>query len=169
VTPRAPRFAPLAALVLALAGPGAAAAERGPADRVLIEKEAHRLTLLRAGRVLRTYLVALGGNPRGHKQRMGDERTPEGVYAIDARYGKSKYHRALKISYPDARDRARARAAGVNPGGMIMIHGIPPDVAWLGEVHRVFDWTNGCIAVTNEEMDEIWRLVRVGTPVEIRP
>jgi murein L,D-transpeptidase YafK len=161
---------PFTALAVALTLTAAPSAAGAPlADRVLVEKAAHRLTLLRAGKVLRTYLVALGGNPRGHKQRMGDERTPEGVYAIDARYRKSKYHRALKLSYPDARDRARARAAGVNPGGMIMIHGIPPDVAWLGEVHRVFDWTNGCIAVSNQEMDEIWRLVPVGTPVEIRP
>jgi len=138
-------------------------------DRVLIEKSARRLVLLQRDRPIRVYTVALGGDPIGHKQREGDERTPEGLYEIDARNPDSAYHLALRISYPNAQDRARAATAGVDPGGMTMIHGIRNGLGWIGGLHRFFDWTDGCIAVTNPEMDEIWDLVQVGTPVEIRP
>jgi murein L,D-transpeptidase YafK len=138
-------------------------------DRVVIEKQARRLSLLVNGEALRSYAVALGGNPVGHKQREGDERTPEGLYAISARNPNSSFHRSLQISYPNPEDEARAEEAGVNPGGLIMIHGIRNGLGWVGGLHRLVDWTDGCIAVTDSEMDEIWVSVPIGTPVEIRP
>jgi murein L,D-transpeptidase YafK len=139
------------------------------ADRVLIEKSARQLTLLDHGKVLSTYKVALGRNPIGPKERQGDGRTPEGFYTIDARRPDSGYHLALHVSYPNAQDRARASALGADPGGDIMIHGMRNGLGWLGALHRLKDWTLGCIAVTDDEMDEIWRAVPTGTTVEIRP
>lgn len=139
------------------------------ADAVLVDKSDRTLTLLRGGTVLKTYPVALGGAPQGHKRQEGDERTPEGRYVLDYRNPRSSMHRSLHVSYPDSADAARARAAGVPPGGMIMVHGITNGLGWLGRLHRLADWTDGCIAVTNGEMDEIWRAVPDGTPIEIRP
>lgn len=139
------------------------------ADRVVVEKAARRLHLYAGERLLASYAVALGGRPQGHKQREGDGRTPEGLYRISGRNPGSRYHLALRVSYPDARDRARAAAAGVDPGGDIMIHGLPNGLGWLGRLHRLFDWTEGCIAVTNAEIEEIWHAVPDGTPIEIRP
>jgi murein L,D-transpeptidase YafK len=139
------------------------------ADRVLVLKGDRALVLLRDGKPLKRYTIALGRKPRGPKQRQGDSRTPEGVYRIDSRNRASRFHLALHISYPDAADRRRARQRGVPPGGDIMIHGMRNGLGWIGPLHRLIDWTNGCIAVTDREMDEIWRAVPVGTPVEIRP
>jgi murein L,D-transpeptidase YafK len=139
------------------------------AERVVVDKRAHTLTLLRHGAALKTYRVSLGGHPAGHKREEGDERTPEGVYRIDSRNARSSAHLALHVSYPDPVDAARARARGVRPGGLIMVHGILNGLGWLGRLHRLMDWTDGCVAVTNREMDEIWRAVPVGTPIEIRP
>jgi len=139
-----------------------------PVDKVLIEKASHRLTLLSRGKPVRTYLVALG-RASGPKERKGDRRTPEGLYQIDSRKADSSFHRALHITYPNAADQARARARGVDPGGDIMIHGIRNGLGWLGSLHRKIDWTQGCIAVTDGEIEEIWSLVDDGTPVEIRP
>ena len=99
----------------------------------------------------------------------GDERTPEGQYKLDFRNPRSIAHRALHISYPNAADVAQAQARGVSPGGAVMVHGLPNKVWWLGRWHRWMDWTDGCIGVTNAEMDEIWRVVPTGTPIEIRP
>lgn len=140
-----------------------------PVDSILVEKSAHRLSLFQRGRVARTYMVALGQQPVGDKVKRGDMRTPEGRFLIEARNPQSKYHRALRISYPDAAHRARARQLGVSPGGDIMIHGLPPRQAWVGAAHRDFDWTEGCIAVTNEEIEELWSAVPVGTPIRILP
>jgi murein L,D-transpeptidase YafK len=142
---------------------------RIPVDSILVEKSAHRLTLFQRGRVARTYMVALGQQPVGDKVRRGDMRTPEGRFLIEARNPQSKYHRALRISYPDAAHRERARKLGVSPGGDIMIHGLPPRQAWVGAAHRDFDWTEGCIALTNEEIEELWSAVPVGTPIHILP
>jgi murein L,D-transpeptidase YafK len=139
------------------------------ADSVLILKKDHVLELLAAGKVIRTYKVALGRGGLAAKEREGDGRTPEGHYFIDARNADSHYHKALHVSYPNADDRKRAARLGVAPGGAIMIHGLPNGMGWLGASHRLYDWTLGCIAVTNDEIDEIWNLVPVGTPVEIRP
>ncbi len=140
-----------------------------PADKVLIEKQARRLTLFADGEVIKTYPIALGGNPVGPKERAGDNKTPEGLYIIDSRNGNSGYHLSLHISYPNAEDKRRARALGVNPGGDIMIHGLKNGFATVGTAHTENDWTEGCIAVTNPEMEEIYKLVPNGTLVEITP
>ncbi len=125
------------------------------------------MALLRNGKVLKTYKVALSTVPVGPKEREGDHKVPEGLYVVDSKNAHSKFHLALHISYPNAADRERARKLGVKPGGDIEIHGLGPNVAWVGSLHRQIDWTNGCIAVTNSEIEEIWRLVQVETTVEI--
>jgi murein L,D-transpeptidase YafK len=139
------------------------------ADQLLVDKGAHRLTLWRAGKVLKSYRVALGRGGMALKARRGDDLMPEGRYRIDGRNAHSTYHRALHVSYPNAADIARARKLGVAPGGDVMIHGIRNGLGWIGPSHRLRDWTRGCIAVTDNEIEEIWRLVPVGTPIEIRP
>lgn len=141
----------------------------GTADKILIEKKERRLTLLSKGKVLKTYPIALGGNPIGPKERQGDNKTPEGNYVIDARNKYSRFHLSLHISYPNEKDKKRARALGVAPGGDIMIHGIKNGLGWAGEKHAEIDWTQGCIAVTDEEIEEIEKVVPNGTAVEIRP
>jgi len=145
------------------------AMQKGPADKILIEKKERRLTLISKGKVLKTYKIALGGNPDGPKERQGDNKTPEGTYIIDARNRDSRFHLSLHISYPNERDKKRARELGVSPGGDIMIHGIKNGFSWVGDMHSEVDWTKGCIAVTDEEIEEIERLVPNGTIVEIRP
>jgi murein L,D-transpeptidase YafK len=139
------------------------------AERVLVEKSVRRLTLLRNGTLLKTYRVALGRAPVGPKEQEGDQRTPEGTYRIDFHKEDSDYHRALHVSYPEQRDIDRAAASGVSPGSDIMIHGLPNGRGWIGAFHRRSDWTAGCIAVTDFEIEEIWRAVPDGTPIEIRP
>ena len=149
--------------------PPASAQKTEKADSILILKKDHVMELLSGGKVVRTYKVSLGRGGLAAKQREGDGRTPEGHYVIDAKYEHSAYHRALHVSYPNAEDRKRAAILGVPPGGAIMIHGLPNGKGWIGARHRLYDWTLGCIAVTDQEIDEIWTLVPVGTPVEIRP
>ena len=139
------------------------------ADKILVEKSARRLTLFSSGRKLKEYRVALGFSPVGLKQREGDGRTPEGNYKIDFHKSDSGFHRALHISYPHAADTRRAAEAGVAPGGDIMIHGLPNGFSALGPAHHLRDWTAGCIALTDSEIDEIWASVPDGTPIEIRP
>jgi tetratricopeptide (TPR) repeat protein len=141
----------------------------GPVTKVLIEKKKRRLTLISKDKVIKTYKIALGGNPVGPKERKGDKKTPEGTYTIVSRNRHSKYHLSLRISYPNEKDKKRARELGVSPGGDIMIHGIKNGLSWVGGFHTGIDWTEGCIAVTNKEMEEIARLVPDGTLVEIRP
>jgi murein L,D-transpeptidase YafK len=139
------------------------------ADEIVIVKSQRTLTLLRRGKALKTYKVALGGQPLGAKTQLGDERTPEGSYTIDRRNARSQFHLALHISYPNPADRERAKDLGVDPGGDIMIHGLPPAWAFLGPLHRQSDWTLGCVAVTDAEIEEIWKMVPNGARVEIRP
>ena len=139
------------------------------ADRVVVAKAARKLLVYRGDRLLATYRIALGRNPIGHKEREGDGRTPEGSYVIDFRKRDSDFHRALHISYPNNEDRRRAGQRKVPPGGAIMIHGLPNGMGRIGKAHTLRDWTDGCIAVTNEEIEEIWRLVPNGTPITIRP
>ncbi len=141
----------------------------GPADRILIEKKDRRLTLISNGKALKTYKIALGGNPYGPKEMQGDNKTPEGTYSIDSRNKDSRYHLSLHISYPNENDKKRAKQRGVSPGGDIMIHGIKNGFSWAGDLHSNVDWTKGCIAVTDEEIEEIDRLTPQGTIVEIRP
>jgi murein L,D-transpeptidase YafK len=139
------------------------------AERVVVYKGARKMHLMSDGYVFATFPIALGFNPRGHKQAEGDGRTPEGRYVLDWRNPNSRFHKSIHISYPNALDRRAARKAGRDPGGAIMIHGVPPDYEWMGRHHTVADWTDGCIAVTNAEMDRIWRAVPDGTPIVIHP
>jgi murein L,D-transpeptidase YafK len=139
------------------------------ADMVIVNKKERTLNLMRQGQILKTFKVALGGQPLGPKLQQGDHKTPEGTYSLDRRNANSKFYRSIHVSYPNAADRAQAAARGVDPGGDIMVHGLPNGFGWLKSTHRVMDWTDGCIAVTDEEMDEIWQAVDDGTPIEIRP
>ena len=141
-----------------------APADIGRADEVLVDKSERQLTLLREGAVIATFPVALGFAPEGHKSEQGDGRTPEGRYVLDWRNPQSRFHLSIHISYPNAADAAQAAARGVSPGGDIFIHGTP----WLaGMAGR--DWTLGCIAVSNADMDAIWAAVPDGMPIVIRP
>jgi murein L,D-transpeptidase YafK len=142
--------------------PPALAAPAQRADEIRVFKQQRRMDLLRDGRVIRTYRISLGDRPIGHKTQQGDERTPEGRYRITFRNDKSRFHLSLRVSYPNEADRAQARKRGVDPGGDIMIHGNTPP-------GYTRDWTDGCIAVTDREIEEIWRLVPVGTPIAIEP
>lgn len=139
------------------------------ATLVLIEKESRRLTLLDGDNVIKSYSIALGDAPEGPKRCWGDEKTPEGHYHISERNPGSAFYKSLRISYPSKEDRQKAAFLKCPPGGDIMIHGLPNGRGWLGAFHRLIDWTDGCIAVTNSEMDEIWRLVPNGTAVQIKP
>lgn len=145
------------------------AAQAGPIEKILVEKKARRLQLISKGEVIKTYRIALGGNPEGPKERQGDHKTPEGIYFIDAKNRDSQYHLSLRVSYPNEADKKRARELGVSPGGDIMIHGLKNGFSWVGEAHTEVDWTRGCIAVTDEEIQEIDRLTPIGTMIEIRP
>lgn len=137
-------------------------------DKVLIKKSKQALLLMEGKRVVKSYLISLGFSPKGHKERAGDGKTPEGRYYINGRNPRSRYHRSLKISYPNADDIARAKAKGVDPGSDIMIHGIEKKLCYLGKSHVTELWTRGCVVVTNQEIDEIWNLVPDGTVVEIQ-
>lgn len=139
------------------------------ADYILVEKAERRLTIFINDEAVRSYRVALGKSPNGHKIKEGDLKTPEGIYFIDDRNRDSRFHLALHISYPNEIDLFFADQLGISPGGNIMIHGTGDEYAWMGKYHAVHDWTDGCIAVTNEEIEEIWRLVPDGTKIVIRP
>lgn len=149
----------LAALMLAAA----------PVDLIIVDKSDREMTLLAGGEEIARYRIALGFAPEGDKTRAGDGKTPEGRYRISARNPTSQFHLSLKISYPDASDRAAAQAAGVDPGGDIFIHGTPGTSGKPPALVPRRDWTLGCIAVSNDEIEEIWRLTPTGTPIEIRP
>ncbi len=140
-----------------------------PIDAIRVSKSHRTMDLVRDGEVVRSYRVALGFAPEGHKQRRGDGRTPEGTYHISALNRQSQFHLSLRIDYPNAQDRARAAAAGVDPGGDIMIHGLAASNRHLGVLASYKDWTEGCIAVSNEEMEEIAAMTPIGTPVTIEP
>jgi murein L,D-transpeptidase YafK len=139
------------------------------ADRVVVLKTERKLILMQGDLMLRVYRVALGRYPMGHKQQEGDARTPEGAYTLDFKLKDSDFYRAIHVSYPNERDISYARARGVEPGGKIMIHGLPNKMRATRVGHPTIDWTQGCIAVTNVEMDEIWGMVDPGTPIEIHP
>ncbi|WP_222930745.1 L,D-transpeptidase family protein [Allochromatium palmeri] len=144
----------------------------GPVDTVVVKKSQRQLELLSGGKVVRQYRVALGGAPVGHKYREGDQRTPEGRYKLNWRNPNSNFYKSMHISYPSDKDRAVSRQLGhSNPGGMIMIHGLPNYIQseTMRQQYANRDWTQGCIAVKNEEMDEIWSLVKDGTPIQIMP
>jgi murein L,D-transpeptidase YafK len=138
-------------------------------DQIVVTKSSHRMVLMHQSSILRSYQVSLGRGSIGPKTRAGDHRTPEGNYIIDWRNPQSRFHRSLHISFPNSGDLQRAKQLGAAPGGEIMIHGLQNGLGWIGRFHRWIDWTDGCIAVTNSEMDQIWREVPDGTRIEIRP
>ncbi len=144
-------------------------AQQKKVDLIVVEKSAHTMTLMSKGNALKTYKVALSTVPVGAKERAGDHKVPEGKYTIDEKKPASRFHLARHVSYPNAADRARAKKLRVDPGGEIEIHGLENKYAWLGSMHREKDRTDGCIAVTDAEIEEIYPLVAVGTAVEIRP
>ncbi len=139
------------------------------ADRVLVRKSERRLYLMRGDDVLRAYHVALGLNPGGHKERAGDFRTPEGSYRLTRRNARSDFFLSIQVSYPNEQDVQRARRNGWQPGGSIMIHGLPNDPRHGPDYYATQDWTDGCIAVTNADMVEIWMMTSDNVPIEIRP
>jgi lipoprotein-anchoring transpeptidase ErfK/SrfK len=138
-------------------------------DSLVVEKRLRVLTAYFNGSPVKRYRVALGRNPVGDKVQRGDDRTPEGIFRIDWRNPRSQYFLALHISYPEPRHRERAARLGVDPGGDILIHGLPPRFQDYGKAHLQWDWTNGCVALTNQEIEELWRAVPDGTPIEIKP
>jgi murein L,D-transpeptidase YafK len=163
------RIRVLTGLVVCLLGGLGTALTPLHADRVVVLKSERTLQLVNHGRVIKAYKVALGGDPIGPKTRQGDHKTPEGSYVLDFRNAHSKFYKAIHISYPSARDRAAAREQDASPGGDVFLHGLPNGFGYLGAAHRLKDWTDGCIAVTNAEIDEIWGAVPDGTPIEIQP
>lgn len=158
----------LACITLSHARPNPLAAQR-PIDKVLVIKSERQLHLVSRGETLKSYRISLGKQPHGAKTREGDQRTPEGFYWIDWRKSSDKYNLAMHISYPNARDLARARAEGLRPGNMIMLHGTPVDEEYPEWFFHSLDWTEGCIALQNGDMQEIWQQVKDGTLIEIRP
>jgi murein L,D-transpeptidase YafK len=142
--------------------------ESAVADKVIVLKSKKRLILMNRDRALKIHKVALGKEPIGPKRCQGDLKTPEGNYKMDWKNAESRFHLSIHISYPNNADRVRAKRLGCSPGGDVMIHGLPDEWDWIGKLHRWRNWTNGCIAVTNPEIEEIWRSVPIGTPIEIR-
>lgn len=155
----------LLTLIMALASASCATRK---ADKVVVNKAESKLYVMKQGKPLKVYNVAFGSNPVGHKEQEGDGRTPEGQYHLDFKNPKSKFYKSIRVSYPNAYDVASAEARGVKPGGDIMIHGQPNGTASaLAKARQRSNWTEGCIAVTNHEMDHLWRMIDVGTPIEI--
>jgi len=164
------RLAAVGWIGLVAAGrPAFAGAGLEPADELLVVKSERRLYLLRGGSPIKSYRVALGLDPVGHKEHEGDFRTPEGRYRIDGRNPASEFYLSLHVSYPSARDLDTARSHHWQPGGSIMIHGLPNVPKHPAEYYRHSDWTNGCIALSNNDMLEVWLLTRPDMPIEIRP
>jgi murein L,D-transpeptidase YafK len=139
------------------------------ADLLVVNKGQRELLAYAHGQLLRSYRVSLGRDPAGTKIRQGDRKTPEGEYMIDGHNPRSSFHRALHVSYPSAADVGRAESGGYDPGGEIMVHGIHNGLGWIGKAQRLVDWTTGCIAVTDQEIEELYRVVPDGTRIEIRP
>lgn len=141
----------------------------GSVDLVKVDKSEKRMYLLDGNKTVKVYNIALGANPEGHKIKKDDEKTPEGRYELDSITKKSDFYRSMHVSYPNEKDKAAAKKAGVKPGGDIMIHGQKNYWGWASMITQLFNWTDGCIAITNSEMDEFLELVSVGTPIQINP
>ena len=139
------------------------------ADFVLVIKSESKLYLKKDGKTLKEFHVVFGDNPNGHKLREGDKKTPEGRYILDYKKEDSTFYKSIHISYPNEQDTRRAKEWGVDPGGLIMIHGQKNGLGWLSFITQFFNWTDGCIALSNNDMDEVWKAVDVGTPIEIKP
>ena len=165
----------LAALFAPLAGADSMAGLAGPAgmlqpvDRVIVTKSTRRMELYREGALIASYKISLGLVPMGQKQREGDFRTPEGRYRLTRRNAQSDFFLAVQVSYPEPADMAIARRNGWAPGGSIMVHGLPNLLRYTRERYLTTDWTDGCIALSNEDMLDFWLLTGDGTPIEIRP
>ena len=138
-------------------------------DKVIVIKHARTLQLLSHGQPVKTYKIALGTQPIGQKRRQGDHRTPEGVYVLDSRNAHSQFYKSIHISYPSQQDKAHAAAAHVSPGGDVFIHGLPNGYGAIGAAHRLRDWTDGCIALSNADMVEVWLLTPDNAPIDILP
>ncbi len=136
-------------------------------DLVKVDKSMGKMYLLDRDSIVKEYNVAFGANPKGHKQQEGDEKTPEGTYILDYKKENSSFYRAMHVSYPNKNDKENAKRLGVSPGGFIMVHGQRNRLGWLSPITQLFNWTNGCIALTNNEMDEFMSLVKEGTPIQI--
>ncbi|MFV0437283.1 MAG: murein L,D-transpeptidase family protein [Desulfopila sp.] len=152
--------------VILLFSPGPVAAKQ-TVDYVLVKKGERQMFLIKDGKIIRNYKISLGKNPEGAKEREGDKRTPEGLYLLDYKLEESMYYKAIHISYPNAKDLENARRKNLDPGGKIMIHGQLNGLGDRAAITQQYDWTSGCIAVTNEEMDQIWQLVEDYTPIRI--
>lgn len=140
------------------------------ADLVVVHKQQRKLHLYKGHQLLKTYDIALGGDPLGPKRQEGDQKTPEGEYVISHKHRSSNFYRSLHVSYPAAKDRAHAKAHGIKrPGGDIKVHGLHRALSWVGSLHTLMDWTAGCIAVTDWEVDELWRAIPNGTRIRILP
>lgn len=137
--------------------------------QVRVIKSEHKLQLLSQEKVVGEFHVVFGANPKDHKTQEGDEKTPEGKYTLDYKKADSAFYKAIHISYPNAQDSLNAKKRGGSPGGQIMIHGQKNGLSWLSAVSQQFNWTNGCVALTNDDMDKVWIKVKVGTPIEILP
>lgn len=162
-------FQLLSSMLVALMPATVQAAEFPTADKVIIEKAARKLYLLQNGKAFRTFKIALGIRPVGHKKKEGDFKTPEGTYLLDSRNQNSDFFLSIRVSYPNQVDRREANTIGVEPGGAIMIHGQPNEPTKSENYYRTQDWTNGCIAVSNSDMIDIWLMTGENTPIEIRP
>lgn len=140
-------------------------------SKIIVYKNIRKMDLLdSSGNILKSYKIAIGSNPIGKKTKKGDKKTPEGLYKIDGRNSKSRFYKSLHVSYPNDSDKIAAQNQKVEPGNNIMIHGLPNGLGWIGSIHLLWDsWTSGCIAVTDNEMDEIWNVVKDDTPIEINP
>jgi murein L,D-transpeptidase YafK len=169
-TPVAATAGATVAAVASITG-ASAADQRGfaEADRLVVHKSKRRLELLQDGAVIAEYPIRLGLNPAGHKMHEGDFRTPEGHYYLSRRNPRSDYFLAIEVSYPNDADRRHARGNGKQPGGSIMIHGLPNVPRKTADYYARNDWTDGCIAVSNSDMVDIWLRTRVGLPIDIRP
>jgi murein L,D-transpeptidase YafK len=138
-------------------------------DYLLVKKSKRQLAVYASHKLLKTYQISLGDSPVGDKEVEGDEKTPEGIYTINAKNQNSGYHKNLGVSYPNKEDIAKAKTLGKLPGGDIKIHGIRNKLGFIGKLQRLFDWTNGCMALTNNEVDELYFAVKIGTRIDIRP
>ena len=155
--------------LMLLAFQSAGAADIQKADEVLVVKSEKRLYLLKDGERYASFPVVFGGDPKGHKEQQGDQRTPEGRYTLDYKNANSNFYRSIHISYPNRQDRAHAQKLGVDPGGDIKIHGQANGWGWASPVMQLFSWTDGCVALSNSNMDKVWEAIDPGTPIEIRP
>lgn len=154
-------------LIFVLLLPAVAAAQK--ADLVVVRKSVARLYLESGGKSFASFRASFGSQPEGHKQQEGDERTPEGRYVLDSNNANSDFHRSIHISYPNAQDVASAQKRGAKPGGQIMVHGQKNGFGWLASVAQWFNWTDGCVGLSNRDMDAVWSAVDAGTPIEIYP